>query len=369
MVKTRPRTRARLVRGKTCVAASSASWASKFKRAQLVQMLQDFGLQVPPSLSLLALRDLVERNCDITTSLPTAASVSTPGVVPLFNGAALDDADDDPLLASSARPQPIPRTYTLFTCTVVDVCNPPPVTEYLPPALRKAIQEGKDVNLAHLLIPQEQLFSQYRDNPKEFTSLYLKSTDPRLHRTLSLSDFLLAFMRFSNVMIEAHPARRAELMLYLSFVVKLGVQFPAPLFYEYHKLFSKKAASILSAVGRKIDWSVRDDELYFQLFAGCRARTCHRCSAVDHSSDFCPSIVHGDLKADMFQSVTTDARSKYNGAARPKRSPVLTADHREVCFNFNGPRGCSAPSCARAHVCLRCLQPHAQKDCVSSVSS
>ena len=365
MVKPRPGTRGRLLPSKRRAQTTSSSWASKLKRAQLLKLLADLGIHVPPSLPLPTLRDLVARNCSISSSEPVVSAVSPPRNVPLFDGASIADPTDD-LLSPSDHLKPVPRTYTLFNCPVVDVCHPPAVVEYLPPALRKAIQAGKDVCLAHLLIPQEHSFSQYKESSKDFTSLYLKPADPRLHRSLSLPDFMLAFVRYLNVMMEVHPERRAELTSYLSFVVKLGVQFPAPLFYEYHKSFSRKAASILTAQGRKIDWSVRDDEIYFQLFAGCRARTCTRCSSVDHSSDFCPSIIHGDLKSDIFNVATTVSRSPTQGAAKPKRTPVLTADHREVCFNFNGPRGCSNPSCARAHVCLKCLQPHSQKDCRSS---
>ena len=119
--------------------------------------------------------------------------------------------------------------------------------------------------------------AQYKENDKEFTSLYLKSSDSRLLRSLSLPDFILAFVRYLIVMTEVHPDRRAELTSYLSFVVKLAVQFPQPLFYEYHKSFSRKAASVLFSQGRRIDWSLRDDELYFNIFAGRRARTCEKC--------------------------------------------------------------------------------------------
>ncbi|CAF0842148.1 unnamed protein product [Didymodactylos carnosus] len=47
---------------------------------------------------------------------------------------------------------------------------------------------------------------------------------------------------------------------------------------------------MLSASGVKIDWSVRDDELYFCIFARQRARNCDHCQAVDHSTDFCPAV-------------------------------------------------------------------------------
>ena len=278
--------------------------------------------------------------------------------------------DSGPPLPTSAKAsdslpvmKTVPRTYSLFNCQIVDSSDALPDIEYIAPSLRKAIQEGKDVCLAHLLMPPEHSASQYKENHREFTSLYLKSSDPRLHRSPALPDFLLAFVRYLNVMTEVHPERRAELTYYLSFVVKLAVQFPSPLFYEYHKNFSRKAASILTSQGRKIDWAVRDDDLYFQIFADRLARTCEKCSSIDHSTDFCPAVLHADLKTDFFSSSSSDGRDRFQPSLGARRPPILTSYQREVCFNFNGYHGCSNTTCLRAHVCLKCLQPHSQKDC------
>lgn len=336
-------------------------------RHQLLKKLKDIGINVPSGLSIDILRDLVANN---NHALSTSSHIDEEGSESHAFGSHpqfkvdfdSQDADADMDLDNQPVMKALPRRYSLFNCQAIDSSDSLPPTEYIPPSLRKAIQEGKDVSLAHLLIPPEHAAAEYKDNLKEFTSLYLKPSDPRLHRSLSLPDFILAFIRYMNVMTEVHPERRVELTNYLSFVVKLAVQFPSPLFYEYHKNFSRKAASILFSQGRKIDWSVRDDDLYFQIFAGRRARTCDKCSSVDHSTDFCPSILHADLKTDIFNS-STEARSRPSNWSRVKRVPVLTSDNREVCFNFNGYRGCSNSACPRAHLCLKCLQPHSQKDC------
>jgi hypothetical protein len=346
----------------------SCNQQSALTRVQLLKRLKEIGIKVPSGMSIVTLRALAAHN---DHPLPT--------VTPINMNASEDDSvrsyqdvglDSDPHVFESAQAcdslpavKTVPRTYSLFNCQVADFSDALSAIEYIAPSLRKAIQEGKDVCLAHLLMPPEHSASQYKDNHREFTSLYLKSSDPRLHRSLSLPDFLLAFVRYMNVMTEVHPERRAELTHYLSFVVKLAVQFPPPLFYEYHKHFSRKAASILASQGRKIDWAVRDDDLYFQIFAGRRARTCEKCSSVDHSTDFCPAVLHADLKTEFFTSASTDGRSRLLATPRARRSPIMTNDQREVCFNFNGYRGCVNTACLRAHVCLKCLQPHSQKDC------
>ncbi|CAF3312354.1 unnamed protein product [Rotaria socialis] len=121
---------------------------------------------------------------------------------------------------------------------------------------------------------------------------------------------MLAFIHYLNVMTEVHPECLAELNFYLSFVVKMGIQFPPPLFYQHHKNFSHKAAAILSTQDRKINLSIRDDDLYFQIFAGRRAGTYDKRSSVDHSTNFCSSIFHGDIKNDVTAMSMNDSRSQ-----------------------------------------------------------
>ena len=165
-----------------------------------------------------------------------------------------------------------------------------------------------------------------------------------------------------NAITEVHSERRAKLTHYLSFVLKLAVQFPPPLFREYRKHFSRKAASILVSRGRKIDWIVCNDDIYSQIFAGRRARACDKYASVDHSTDFCPAVLHADLKMEFFAS-SSDDRLGSPLSFRIRRPPALNNDQREVCFNFNGHCDCSNSACVRAHVFFRCLQSHAQKDC------
>ncbi|CAF1230981.1 unnamed protein product [Rotaria magnacalcarata] len=314
-------------------------------------MLKDLGIKVPSSLSLDILREPVDQNHDNIRASNTNAddheftNCQLPGSYPSFdiesnNG----DSMEQTSVNAAERIKASPRTYTLFNCPIFDCSNSPSMVEFIPQSLRKAIQEGKDVCLAHLLIPEEHSLSQYQDGIKDSTSIYLKSTDPRLHRSLSLPEFMLAFVRYLNVMTEVHPERLVELNIYLSFIVKMGVQFPPPLFYEYQKNFSH-------------------DDLYFQIFAGRRARTCDKCSSVDHSTDFRPSIFHWDIKNDVTSMSMNDSRSRIMMWQRFKRTSIFTADQREICFNYNGNRGCTNHVCQRAHVCLKCQQPHPQKDC------
>ncbi|CAF1606511.1 unnamed protein product, partial [Didymodactylos carnosus] len=129
-------------------------------------------------------------------------------------------------------------------------------------------------------------------------------------------------------------------------IVKMVTTFPPPLFFEYHKQFSSKAAAILSTSGVKIDWSVRDDKLYFSVFAGRRARNYDHCQAVDHSTDFCPAVSrlnpftllqHPLLQVSSAPTSTFPVRPNN----RSRRHPVTLSDGRHICFNFNEERGCN----------------------------
>ena len=69
----------------------------------------------------------------------------------------------------------------------------------------------------------------------------------------------------------------------------MATDFGGSLFYEYHKLFSAKAATVLHNNGIKLDWSIRDTDLYCRLCAGRRVNACTLCSSVvAHSTGMCP---------------------------------------------------------------------------------
>ena len=167
---------------------------------------------MPSTLSIHALRELVANNTNPIQQNSSMANVSVDQgshsltSYPLFDPEWNQGEEGSVLLLNNQEKiKTTPRTYSLFHCQTIDSSDVSPVIKYVAPALRKAIQEGKDVSLTHLLMPPEHSASQYKEDNKEFTSLYLKSSDPRLHRSLSLPDFLLAFVRYLNIMTEVHP--------------------------------------------------------------------------------------------------------------------------------------------------------------------
>ncbi|KAL7878385.1 hypothetical protein AOLI_G00093590 [Acnodon oligacanthus] len=125
----------------------------------------------------------------------------------------------------------------------------PPATVAVSSRLRSNILQGKDVNLASLLLPSPVVDRQMVDCG------------------------------------DAFPDRREELDLYLSMLADFSKHYGGMLFYEYHKAFSAKAASYIFLYNSRLDWSITDTELLVRHFGGHCALDCAVCGS---QSLFCP---------------------------------------------------------------------------------
>ena len=76
-----------------------------------------------------------------------------------------------------------------------------PDVETVSPALRAAILDGRDTNLASLLIPHFDLgdYSRYAGVDGSHHLLRPLSSDPRLNRNLTLAEFIAAFNKYGNI--------------------------------------------------------------------------------------------------------------------------------------------------------------------------
>ena len=93
--------------------------------------------------------------------------------------------------------------------------------------------------------------------------------------------------------VPLNPHRRQELDFYKRDIVDMSIRFGGFTFYDYHKAFSARAASLLLDHHIKIDWSYRDQNLFNQFFAGHKINPCQICNNASHSADFCPQSLHG----------------------------------------------------------------------------
>ena len=215
-----------------------------------------------------------------------------------------------------------------------------PLVETISPLLRQQIIAGKDVNLASLLIPYYSPLDEKDEN---------KKPDKRLLRSLSIGEFIQAFGIYKNIMGQAYPQRRQELDLYERDIIDMATRYPGKGFYEYHRQFSLMAASHLKFNNILVDWSVRNNTLFCNLFASSKAQTCATCNSSLHLTGFCP----------------------LNGSAGDKKQGDIDSygrkrqfhEGREICNNFNGSRGCQLPRCRNAHLCIECKGEHSKQNC------
>ncbi|XP_048257523.1 uncharacterized protein LOC124136362, partial [Haliotis rufescens] len=201
-------------------------------------------------------------------------------------------------------------------------------------SLRQHIVEGRDVNLALLLVPDD-----IPTNPRTIElgngELRLNPAgDPRLQKTLSLKHFITAFNRYKRIMLTRWPQRSVELDRYLDLILSLSNEGDESDFYTYHKMFSAKAASALVQSNVKVDWSKLDQELYLRVFNSDKNNRCQHCHGITHPTEFCPLAIH---------QASANRRDKnlphmFNRSqARPRNQDAQGRQivFHEVCNNFN----------------------------------
>ena len=226
-----------------------------------------------------------------------------------------------------------------------------PHVDIISPSMKRDIIMGKDVNLAALLIPGFKNDSGLTRHLVQGSEVIALKTQPdtRLNRALTLSEFIMAFAIYKNVMCEVYPHRRAELDAYERDVVEMSHRFGAS-FYEYHRAFSARAATLLTNSNIKLDWSQRDTKLFTTIFAGQKANSCASCGSLAHISEFCTQATSNHRQSKQNQKLSsgnTDVRGR----------PRIKHMGKEICNNFNSESGCKrGGSCMNSHICAECKQ-------------
>ena len=214
-----------------------------------------------------------------------------------------------------------------------------PQIDIVSSAMRQQILAGKDVNLALLLLP-----GSIPDNPDNERSKYDKKHHSRSNE-MTFPEFITAFGVYKRVMCDAFPSRHDELVQYESVISRLYMTYGQKAFNEYHRSFSSKSWAFIDRCNVKLDWGVRDRDIYDSVTAGRRPNSCYHCNSIEHPSH----------RYDVVQSAHSYARDK------PFQSPAFKG-RKQVCNNYNT-KGCSFPQCSRAHICSHCHGTHTMKDC------
>ena len=234
-----------------------------------------------------------------------------------------------------------------------------PQVELVSPMIRRKIIEGKNINLAVLLISYYE-GAMTNDERSDLYSCSTKKPDLRLNKILDLSSFMKAFGIYKSIMTEVYPQRQRELDAYERCIIDMGIRYPGSGFYEYHRQFSAKAAAYLEqhTCNIKIDWSIRDNVLYTNIFTGQQAVACRLCHSLSHDTSFCPQTLIEST------AITNRVHSNqhFKGADSRGRLEHFYND-LEICNNFNGLKGCFRNKCSYSHICLSCHKNHPQPKC------
>lgn len=248
-----------------------------------------------------------------------------------------------------------------------------PFRDIVSSQIRKQILDGKDVNLASLLAQQVETDpSRARPSEKSEKSI----VDHRLHRDISLTEFITAFGKFKRVMCERFPDRREELDLYEAHIVEISNTY-GQCFYNYHKLFSAKAANALYASGQLVDWSSKDRDILLMVMGGTRAKSCDHCKSPLHQTQDCILMMNGDRRNPPQSFYTFGGKTTGPGAV-PSQTPSTVIDRRgrqreffqgsQICNDFND-RHCFRANCQFKHICKSChSSDHASNVCSSTVN-
>ena len=161
-------------------------------------------------------------------------------------------------------------------------------------------------------------------------------------------------------------------------IVDMATRYSGWGFYEYHRQFSLQAAAHLRYNNIMVDWSVRNNSLFCNIFANLRPNTCNHCNSTLHLSGFCPSIVQkGTIGVNnilcTFVPFLRLLKIPHHSQGYKGNKSEFVKDScgrsrvyhlgKEICNNFNCDRGCKAFRCNNLHVCIVCKKDHSQRDC------
>ena len=245
-----------------------------------------------------------------------------------------------------------------------------PEVEVVPTAVRAAILDGKDVNLAMLLMPNFDLgeYSRYSDHAQFLRPL---SSDPCLNHNLTLAEFITAFNKYRNIMCEEWD-RRQGLDAYEATVVGIASRIEGTSFYEYHKAFAARAAALIVQHNMKIDWACGIMECSAR-YLWVKPQRYVRYVAVWHTYViFVPwwrAANHRHNHVNTYRGSLPGRPNQTHTSTDIQGRPRVSVGQREVCNHFNSDRGCPRKDCKFLPSCLKCRGPHASVVCPSTIGA
>ena len=165
-------------------------------------------------------------------------------------------------------------------------------------------------------------------------------------RPLSLAEFASAFLHYKGVIPQHFPECSAELDTYLTHILAMASRYTGHAYWQYHFLFSRKAANLWErGVGR--NWASADPMLLHASIASHRANICEHCQLLLHATSSCPFNPQGGWSAPQGRVLSNPPFGFGNDA---------NSDNVPICNNFKD-KGCKRTVCNYLHICRLCRGP------------
>lgn len=250
-----------------------------------------------------------------------------------------------------------------------------PKMDYVSPKLRNQILEGKDINLALLLYPKHETPQSRLIQSEGFTVELSAPKDTRADQNLTLDEFNKAFRKYRHIICKAYPQRRDELDQYEADINDIAHSY-GPKFYQYHKMFSTKAANAIIEYNVVINWGKVDDRLLHLVMHGTESRECQLCGDFDHATKFCSKQMQKSEPQRSLPEKSVTSNSESSSSATPSAAPkdkygrnIESVNGIDICNNYNHGT-CRWNQCKFIHACLTCkAKGHGFKTCDRNIKT
>ena len=226
----------------------------------------------------------------------------------------------------------------------------------------RSLREGKDINLALLLYPKNEV-PQTRTIFFEGLTVQLSApNDTRLEHCLTLDEFNKAFRKYRNIICKVYRQRRDELDQYEADINDIATNYDLK-FYRYHKICSAKAPNAIIEHSIAINWEKVDYRLLHLVMHGTQSRECELCGDYDHTTKFCEKQRSKEIPLQKSPQNMANIRSVGEKTKDRYGRNIIQVEDHDLCNNFNYGT-CKWKNCKYSHACLKCKgKGHGFKTC------
>ena len=263
----------------TSEAGVSTVWGAPSRGSPLARLRPSNGMgqDMPPSTQITASSN------SISSSVPVSSGLR-PGItnhlLASLSGNTLDRTGNQDLVA----------TPTPWAQSPAFIGQPLLLVYRVPESIKKKAWLGHNVPL-YMFLPgcttTQLVPTQQADGSFVLTSNQSETERQLSRRVLTPSEFASAFTRYKEVICERFPDCARELDSYLLHILGMVSSYTGKAYWQYHTLFSSKAAG-LWARGYKVNFSIVDATILHASIAFERANVCANCQQPLHATAACP---------------------------------------------------------------------------------